>query len=213
MGIDTSKINGTRFMFTIAFFLQSSALLTSLIASLTLNNSWLSGLFAFFACIPLIYIYKTIMVKFPDKNLIQVLKIVYGKIFGSIIGATYVWFFLTLTALSISDLGDFAKITVMFQTPKIVLTLLCIIVSVFAVRHGLGVVTRYSAAFTFLEFAIVGLSILLVLNQLDFSNFLPIFNLPIGKYLQSIHIASTIPMGELMVFLMLHQTLKLIRKK
>lgn len=211
--VDKSKISGTRMMFTIAFFLQSSALLTSFVSGITLQDSWISIIFASVLFIPIMFLFKAIMTRFPEYDLIEILRMVFGRVIGNIICLLYLFFFIILTALNLNDLGEFAKLTVMFQTPKIVLLLMCIAVASFAVRHGLGVVTRYSALFTILEFIIVGTSILLVLNQFEFSAFQPMFNLEIGKYIQSTHIILTIPTGETVIFLMLSPNIKMEKKK
>ncbi len=212
MRIDKAQISGKRFMFTVAFFLQSSALLTSFLSTVTLQDSWLAVLFGTVLCLPLLWLFRTLMVMFPDKNLLQILDEVYGPVVGKIFGVLYAWFFITLTALNLTDLGDFAKITVMAETPHVVLVLLCIMVSAWAVRYGLNVITRYGALFVVIEFSIVAISILLALNQLDFENFLPMFELPAIKYVQSIHIIATIPFGELVAFLMITPNVKLSRR-
>ncbi|MEA5016408.1 MAG: endospore germination permease [Candidatus Limiplasma sp.] len=203
MRIDKSRISGTRFMFAIAFFLQSSALLTSFLAGITMQESWIPVVAGFVVCIPLIYLYRTLMLRFPDQNYFQVLTTVYGPVVGKVIGALYLWFFFTLTTLNVGDIGDFIKLTVLPETPHVMLTLCCVLVAVWAVRNGLRVVTRYGSVFTVIEFLIVAVSIILVSNQIKLTNFLPVFAQPAAKYIQGIHITSTIPIGETVVFLML----------
>lgn len=202
MRIDSSRITGSRLMFAIAFFLQSSALLTSFIAGITRQDSWISLVFGILLSLPLIYLYKTLMDMFPHMHLLEVLDAVYGPVLGKILGIGYLWFFVTLAALNLRDLGNFAKIAVMSETPPLVLTLLCMVVVVWAVRHGLKVLTQYGTLFTFIEFGIVALTILLMANQMNINNFLPMFNLPAMKYIHSTHLVLTIPFGELVVFLM-----------
>lgn len=211
--IDSSKINGSRFMFSLALFLQSSALLTSFLAGVAERDSWIMVILGFVATIPLIFLYRSIMVTFPDKNFIQVLRIVFGKVLGTIIGALFLWFFLTLSALNLSDLGSFAKITVMYLTPKTILLILCLAVSVYAIRRGLRVVMRYTATFTIIEFIIIFATILLSFNQMNFENFEPLLTLDIMKYVQSTHIITTIPIGEFVVFLMITPNVKFDKKK
>ncbi len=208
MKIDKSQISGKQFMFTVAFFLQASALLTSFLAGVTKNEAWIPVIIGSILCLPLIFLFRTLMVMFPDKNLLQVLEEVYGRIMGKILGAAYVWFFLTLAAANMIDIGDFAMITFATETPNVVLTLICVLVTVWAVRHGFKVVSRYSKLFTIVEFIIVGVSFVLLLNQMDFTNLLPVFRQPAVKYVQSIHIIATIPCGELVIFLMVTPCVK-----
>ncbi len=93
MRIDKAQISGTQFMFTVTFFIQGSALLTAFLATITMQDSWLAVLFGAALCLPLIWLYRTLMVTFPDQNLIEVLEEVYGPVLGKIIGISYVWFF------------------------------------------------------------------------------------------------------------------------
>jgi len=202
MKIDKTRISGKRFMFTIAFFLQSSALLTSFLAGVTKHEAWIAVIIGIVLCMPLVFLYRTLMVMFPDKNLLQILEEVYGPVVGKIIGICYAWFFITLSAANLEDLSNFAKITVMMETPPIVLAMICVLVAVWAVRHGFKVVARYSSLFTIVEFIIVGVSIALLISQIHLANLLPVFTQPVMKYVQSVHIIATIPFGELVIFLM-----------
>lgn len=202
MSMDKSQVSGTRFMFAIAFYIESSALLTAYLAGVTKHESWIPVVIGIVICIPLIYLFRTLMLMFPDKNYLEVLEEVYGPVAGKVVGVSYVWFFLTLTALNVRDIGDFTQITVLPETPYVVLTLCCVLVAVWAVRHGFKVVARYGSVFTIIEFFIVAVSVAFVSTQIEPSNFLPLFTQPAVKYVQSTHIIVTIPFGELVVFLM-----------
>lgn len=213
MKIDKGEISGTRFMFTIAFFLQASALLTSFLAGVVKQDSWIVVIFGAVVCMPLVWLYRTLMVTFPDKNYMQILEFIYGPVVGKVIGIAYIWFFLTVTSLNLTDLGNFTKIVVMTQTPHTVLTVMCMLVTAWAVRYGIDVVTRYARPFTFVEFFIVAFSILLAVNQIKLENFLPMFDFPAMKYIQGTHIITTIPFGELVTFLMITPNVKLTRRQ
>jgi len=193
MRIDKSQVNGVRFMFTIACFLQSSALLTSFLAGVTKQDSWIAVVFGTVLCLPLIFLFRTLMVRFPGKDWIQILEEVYGSVAGKVIALAYAWFFFTLTALNLRDLGNFSKITVMTETPHAVLTFVCILVAAWAARYGFKVVARYSALFTFAIFALVAVTIVLLYNQINLRNFLPIFHQPFPRYVQSTQPISSPP--------------------
>lgn len=203
MKIDKSLVSGSRFMFAIAFYLQSSALLTSFLAAITKHESWIPVMIGIVLSIPLIFLYRTFMVMFPDKNLLQILDEVYGTVIGKIIGLSYIWYFLTLTAANVLDIGDFTKMSILPETPSMVLMLCCVLMGVWAVRYGFKVVGRYGSVFTIVEFAIVAVTIVLVFDQIDLRSFLPLFSQPTIKYVQGTHIVTTIPFGELIVFLMI----------
>jgi len=210
--IDKGQISGTQFMFSVACFIQASALLTTFISAVTLQDSWLVLLFDAVLCLPLIWLYRTLMLMFPEQNLLQILVEVYGPVVGKVIGVAYIWFFFTLASLNLTDLGNFTKLTIMQETPNVVLVLICVLVSAFAVRNGIILVTRYSTLFAIITFILLSIGVILMFNQIKFENFLPMFDQPAGKYVQGIHIISTIPFGELVTFLMIHPCVKLSRR-
>ncbi|NLT40973.1 MAG: endospore germination permease [Clostridiales bacterium] len=212
MRVDKEQISGVRFMFTIVLYLESSALLTGFLIPVTRHESWLTVLSGLIVSIPVIALFRAIMLMFPDMNLIQVLERVFGPVLGKVLGLSYIWWFLNLTSLNLRDLGDLTKIVILKDTPALVLMVLCIIVTSYAVRYGIKVVTWYSALFMTLGFAILAISVLLVMNQIRFENFLPVFSLPIKKYLHSTHMISTIPLGELMVIMMMTPNVRMSRK-
>jgi len=200
---DRETISPIRFMFTIGCFIQASSLLTSFLADVTRNDSWAVVLIAFAICLPLIWLYKSIMVMFPEKSLIEALEEVFGSVAGKIAGIGYVWFFITLTALNVTDLANFANLTIMSATPNVVLVVMCMAVAGMAVWHGVRVVTQYSTAFVVVEFGVIFSSVLLLANQFDMNNFLPMFDLPLIRYVQGAHILSAIPFGDIVALLMI----------
>ena len=210
--MDKSRISGAQFMFCIAFFLQSSSLLTSFLAGVTHQDSWVPVLLAGLLCTPLLLLYRTLMLTFPNKNFLQMMDTVFGPVAGKILGAGFVWFCITLAALNLKDMGNFTKLMVLEFTPHWALTLMCIIPAAWVVRGGLKILVRYGTIFTIMEFIVVFITILLIGNQIDLNNFLPMFQLPPMKYVQATHIISTIPLGELVVFLMMPPSVRLSQK-
>ena len=213
MKIDKGKISGIQFMFTVACFLQSSSLLTSFFTSITKQDSWIVTILGFIVSIPSLLIYTYIMKTFPDKNLVEVNDIVFGPIIGKLFSIVYLWFFMTLSSLNIKDLGDFVHKTTMQKTPAIIILGIFMLLCAWAVRNGIEVITRYSMFFTLIAIFIVISTSFLTINQMKIDNFLPMLNQPTMIYIQGAHIISTIPFGEVMVFLMIHPNLEIEPKQ
>lgn len=190
-------------LFSVVCFIQASSLLTAFLAGVTFQDSWFAILIGTIAGLPMIWIYNMLISRFPGKNLLEILSEVFGKVLGKIFGVMYIWFFLTLTSLNTIDMGNFVKLTIMEETPRLILMVLCIVVGAWAIRYGIGVVSRYSFLFSMISFIILVIGIFLVWNQMDFKNFLPMFTLPVKEYIQGTNIILTIPFGELVVFLMI----------
>jgi len=212
MTIDKGHISGTRLMFTVACFIQASSLLTSFLLSLTYQDSWLVVLAGMAVGLVLIWVYRELMLAFPGKNLVQMLELTYGKVAGKALGALYLWQFLTLSSLNLMDMAETSKVAIMGEMPVTVLAIMCMVVCAYAVRHGIKTITRPSALFTFVTIPITVATILLTANQIDLGNLLPMLDQPWMKYVQGVHIISTIPFGELVIITMLNPNVDLKRK-
>lgn len=213
MILDKKKITGTQFMFSVACFIQSSSLLTSFFTSITKQDSWIAVILGSIASLPILLIYAYMMKIFPNKNLIEINDMVFGPVIGKIFSIIYVWFFMTLSAINTKDLAEFVQKTILEDTPSIVVVGLLFILCAWAIRNGIEIVTRYSLLFTFIAMVIVILTVFFTVEHMEMDNFLPILQQPKMTYVQATHIITTIPFGEIVVFLMIHPNLDIEPKK
>lgn len=211
--IDKTKITGGQFLFTVACFLQSSTLLTSLFTSITMQDSWIAVVLGFLACMPLLFFLTRLMKAFPGKNLIQINEIIFGKVLGKVFSAIYLFHFISLGALNLRDLGDFVKKSIMYRTPIIVIIAVFILLCAWALRYGLEAVTRYNALFSFISMLLAVSTSFLVFDLINFENLLPILDLPPISYIHSAHNVAAIPLSEIIVFMMITPNIKLKSKK
>ena len=202
MSLETERITPFQYMFTVACFLQSSALLSSFIAPLTLQDSWLMILFGMVCALPFLLVYSALMKSFPGQNLIQITLAALGKPLGTVVSLLFIWFFLTLSALNLRDFGQFIRHIILVETPVIVVVALCALLCAYAVYNGVKVVTRYASIYALMAILLAVLAILLTLELMDFNHFLPIMAQEPIKYIQGTNVATTIPFGELVVMLM-----------
>lgn len=199
MRVDKTQISGLQGMFTLACFLQASTLLASFLSPVTKQESWFVILIAGAICIPGFWIFSGMVRSYPNKNLFQFFEAVYGKVASKILSVLYLFFFIMLTALNLGDLTAFTRLTLMSKTPNVVIIGACVLVAAFGVKKGIKVITRYSLFFLLSSTLVLVATFLFSLGQFDLSNFLPIFNLDFGRYVQSTHILLTIPLGEVIV--------------
>ncbi|MDD3693019.1 MAG: endospore germination permease [Oscillospiraceae bacterium] len=213
MKTQKASITPLQFMFSITCFLRSSSLLSSFFAPISKTDSWLVVLIASVVCLPFLWAFIMLMKAFPGKNLIEINDAVFGRIAGKIISAIYLWFFLTLTSLNLRDLGGFVGKSIMLKTPQIVIITVFILLCAWAVSLGLDIVTRYSVVFVILSSIILVVTIAATSNHMRLSNFLPILRQPMKNIIQSTNIVSTIPFGELVIFLMIMPQVNIKPKK
>jgi spore germination protein KB len=189
-------------MMSIVCYVQASALLTSFFTPIVKQDSWLIVLAGIVTALPLLFIYTALMRTFPGKNLIEMCELALGRIGGAVVSLMFIWFFITLTTVSLSSFGVFLRQTILVETPPIATKVVCMLVSAYAVWNGLKVLTRYAAVFTLIAYALTAFGIVFTFSIMDFGNFLPILAQPALNYVQSTHIMATIPFGELVAFLM-----------
>ncbi len=203
MSLEKSTISSSQFMFSIACFIQASSLLTGLFSSVARQNSWIIVLGGFLFCLVLLAVFVKLVETFPKKNLIQINDAVFGPVFGKGVSLLYIWFFLTLAALNLRDTGDFIRQTIMVETPSVVIGGIFLLLCAWAIFHGLRVMTRYSAFFTYLCIIILFAVIVFTARLMETNHFLPMFQLSPIEYLQGVNVIATIPFGEIVVFLMI----------
>jgi len=201
--LESGRITTFQYMLSVVCYIQSSALLTSFFTPIVKQDSWLVVLFGMAVSLPVLLVYAAIMRSFPGMSLIEICQTVFGKAVGSVVSLIFIWFFLTVASLNLSNFGSFMRQAVLVETPTMVVIILMIVLCAYAVEKGLKVITRYAPIFVILAYALTLLGIALTLNIMNFDNFLPMLNQPISRYIQSTNIIMTVPFGELVVFLMI----------
>ncbi len=202
MKIETGRITSFQYMISITCYLQASSLLASFFTPLVKQDSWLVVLLGIAAAMPFLLVYLALMRTFPGKNLIEMCQAALGNIGGAVAALLFIWFFITLASVNLSSFGVFIRQTIMVETPTIATVIVCMLFSAYAVSNGLKVVTRYAPVFSLMGYALTALGIIFTLEIMDFNNFLPMLTMSTVKYIQSVNIMTTIPFGELVVFLM-----------
>ncbi len=206
--LETGQISPLQFMFSIACFIQSSSLLSSFFLPVTQQDSWICVILGLALGIPFFLIYNGLMKAYPDKNIIQINELVYGRAGGIVASLIMLWYFLSVSTYNIRDIGYLVKQTIMVDTPVLVIMAVCVIVCAYGIYYGLRVVTRYAMIFSLLSIVILVVGTLLTLNQWELDNFLPMFYQPPLHYVQSTNQVLTIPFGEIVIFLMIAPQVK-----
>jgi spore germination protein KB len=203
MQLESGRMTSSQYMFSVVCFIQSAALLSAFFTPITQQDSWFVVLLAMVAAIPVLLVFTGIMSSFPGKNLIQICSEVFGRVGGAIISLMFIWFFLTLSSLHTRDLGMLIRQTILVETPTVLTTSIYIILCAYVLFKGVKTVMRYALSFAIMSYLLTITSILLTLNIMDFKNFMPVFSLPVIKYVQGANTVLSIPFGDLIAFLMI----------
>lgn len=203
MQIKDAKISNLQLMFLIVGFLQGSGLLISFIDHTTKHDTWLVIVSAFLTSIPFVLSYLALANAFPGCNLVEISDIIYGPYLGKLVSVLYIGFFLLSLSLNMRDMADFYIGFLMPETPMLFFLIVFALVCAYAVRHGLETIANISFVLLTISFFIIAVTFILLLPNMDFTNFLPIFELPLKAYIQGIHIMDVVSFCEVLVFLMI----------
>jgi spore germination protein KB len=203
MSIEKGRIRSSQLLFLIAAFVQGSVLLIDFSVGITEHQTWMVILAGLAVAAPFILSYVALAKRFPGMNVVQINDMVYGRFLGKAVSIYYVFFFLMTLSFNIRDVGELYKTFLMPDTPFIFLLAVFTATCAYAVVKGIEVLARVSHLFVVIGIFAPIITFILLIDQMDFSNFLPFFELSPVKILHGIHIMSAIPFGETLVFLMI----------
>jgi spore germination protein KB len=202
------KISSSQLMYLLICFILGSVLLLSFEDNTLKQDSWVGIVAAFIACTPFVLSVAFLAKKFPGKSLIDILSIIYGRILGKAFFVLYAGYFFILLSFNLRDLADFYIGYIMPETPMAVFLIITMLVSGYAVHKGIASIAKVGFLSAIYSFLSIIITFLLLLKDMDFTNFLPMFAVPADKFIQGTHILSALPFGEVFVFLMVMPSLR-----
>ncbi len=203
MSIEKGKVCSWQLLFLVAGFVQGSVLLIDFAVGITEHQTWMVILAGLVVSAPFILSYAVLAKRFQGMNVIQVNDLVYGRFLGKVVSVYYIFFYLMTLSFNIRDVGELYITFLMPDTPFIFLLIGFTATCAYAVYKGIEVLARVSHLFLITGMFVIISTFALLIDQMDFSNFLPLFELPFIRIFQGIHLMSAIPFGETIVFLMI----------
>ena len=149
------------------------------------HNQWLTSLGASVMGFLLICLYLMIPKLFPGIDFSQILTTGFGRIIGKLLSLVYVLLFLFATGFSLLLMVNFWVALDMWYTPQMVIMFLVMIAAAFGAYLGLEVLARAAVVVIGLLLAIAFLDTVFVLPEMNFSYLLPLQELDVAAWLQS----------------------------
>jgi len=208
MNNEKEKISSGLLMFSMACLIQSSSLLIGFTSTVTRQDTWIIVIFSFILILPVLWIYIKLATKFPGKSIIEINECVFGKIVGKVLSSLYVFFFFSVAFLNGGLLSGFVGSTILPETPKAAIIIALVLLFVYTLRKGIEPITRCSTFFVIILIATLLINSILLIKNMKLSNFLPIFTLPINKYIQATQTEVFLPFCDIFVFFMLFPNLQ-----
>lgn len=172
------------------------------------NDTWIAMILAIFASVPVLLTYARILSRYPGKDLFDILEIVFGKYLGKVMNFACTWYSFYLGALVIRNFGDFMNTVGLPETPRIVPLLMFTFVSIFAVKSGIETIAKCSSLFIIAVLSLIFVFAFFTIPSLKPENLLPIMYNGYKPILQGAFSALTFPFGELVVFMMIFDSLQ-----
>lgn len=152
--------------------------------------------------------YSRILYNFPEKDIFDINKIIFGPLIGNLINLFFIFYSLHLGSLVLNNFAEFISAVGLPDTPKIAPVIFIVVLCIWGVKEGIEVLGRCSVIFgiTLLIF-LIGITALSI-NRLDLDNIRPMMYDGIIPVLRGTLSAFSFPFAENVIFLMLFSSLK-----
>jgi spore germination protein KB len=200
--LEKGEISSSQLMFLVGGFIQGSLLTLTFAKDATKHDLWLALIVAFMISIPLALLYLTLALKFPGQNLIQINDAIFGPYLGKVVSFQYIMLFLMIVSANLWFAGDFFVSFFFPETPILVIIIMFAFICAWGVRAGIEGIARMSIILVLVTILITLTTFIFLLNEMKFSNLLPIFDIPIYDFIHGVNIMMAIPFNEVFVFMM-----------
>lgn len=165
------------------------------------RDAWLSILAAMVLTLPVYLIYCRIISLFPGKDLMEILELNFGKIFGKLLSLAFIWFAFHLGALVMRNFGEFIITVALPETPMVAPIVIYGLLCIWGVKAGIETLAKCSEYFAVFVFALLIIYSLLAIPTMDTDNIFPIMGQGFMQAMSGTLAAFTYPFGEAVVFM------------
>ena len=184
----------------VLFFIGTSTLLvTGLQAKMDI---WIANLLAIGIGALIMLVYARLMTILPGKDFFEITEHFLGKIGSKIFLVILVWTAFQTSALVLRNYGQFVVTVGLPETPLFVSMITLMAICIIAVRSGIEVIGRWSEIFVLFVLPFTVISILLVSQNIDFSNLQPVLDQGIAPIATGTLSVIAFPIGQAFVFLL-----------
>lgn len=183
----------------IMFILGSTLILG--VGSEAKQDVWLAIIIGVVFAIPLMGVYARILSLFPEKNLYEILNIIFGKFLGKFMTLFFIWYSFHLGVLVLRNFSEFIKVVSFPETPEFVPVMMMGILCIWVVKEGIEVLGRWSQLAIILLMSIIVIIPFLSLTKASFNNIRPILYNGIMPVFDNAFSIFSFPFAETVLFL------------
>lgn len=196
------KISSRQLAIMLFGFLSGS----SIVSSTTLgagHGVWMSIIIGYAEGLLLVLLFIKLTSRYPGQSLFEINTAVFGSWLGKLISLCYIWYFFHISTLVTRSFTDYFITTFYPETPLLVLAIIGPFLAAYAVIKGIETIARCSTFLAPFAYLVTLITIFLLIPQMNFANFLPIFDKPLKEILIAGQEIAILPYGESLVFLVL----------
>ncbi|HYH04842.1 MAG TPA: endospore germination permease [Bacillota bacterium] len=199
--LEKGKISGTEITYLMtSFILGTSVLLPPGLG--VKQQAWQAVIGGMLESGFFVWIYIVLLSRFPGKTGVEIIETVFGRLVGKLLATLYILYLFLLGTVVTRNTMDFIKFTLLEQTPVTVILLVGLVACVYLVKSGVEVLGRCSQALLLLTWAMFLFVTFLLIPEVHFDNYFPLFEIPVVKLLGASHAAAAFPFAETVAFLM-----------
>lgn len=169
------------------------------------KDAWLAVLLGMCTGVFLFFIYYRFFRYYPNLPLTGIVRKIFGKTLGWIIGLLYTLFFLYTTANNVRDFGELLLSSTMPKTPLLALNVLLVLAICYVLYLGIEVFARTAELFIviLLVLGLAGNFLVLVSGNFDFHNLQPFLENGWKPIIMTAYRNIPFPFAQMLVFMML----------
>jgi spore germination protein KB len=174
--IEKGKISGSQMaiMMNPAIFATVLLLVPAITAKHARQDMWLSPIWSSLVGFLAVFLAYKLNTLYPQMTLIEYCELILGKVFGKILGAVYLFFYLHITGIIVREYGEFVSGTFLPHTPMLFIFGTMILVCAFAVYGGIEVIGRCSEMIVPVVLLFYLVLFIMLIKDLNIKNMFPI---------------------------------------
>lgn len=172
------------------------------------KDMWLAVIIAIIGALPMYFIYAKLLMSFPEKDLYDIVELVFGKLLGKAIILLYIFYSLHLGGLVVYNFNEFIGTVGLEQTPMIIPSSIMMVLCIWMLKQGIEGLARWGELFFPILISIVFLAAMFSIPNLDINNILPIAANGINPIAKGAFDTFSFPLTEAVLFTVVFSSLK-----
>jgi spore germination protein KB len=172
------------------------------------RDVWIAILLGLAISLPIIFVYARLLTLFPEKDLYEILEVLFGKVVGRLITILYIWYSIHLGAMVLYNFSSFINVVGLPETPRLVPSVCFMLLCVYGVKLGIEVIGRWGEFFITILLTIAVIIALLSTPNFKLDHIMPILSNGIKPVMKGVIDVFSFPISETIVFMAILSSLQ-----